>query len=383
MKKKLHVGIVSFYNPHLGGSRVSATRTAIQLARRGHKTFIISHSDSYNTEALQELGLNFFPIESIEYPTLTSEVHTITFASKIAEVQQSFGLDLVHAHYGVPYAVSCMVAKELTSVPYFVTLRGSDVSVLGVNPAIQPVLNMALKKAEKVFFVSNFLKEFAANHGIYTKNSEVLYNFVPTDLYAHSSFPNLKKALKISPESTIVTHASNFREIKRPFDIIEAAKIVLDNHKNVYFIFIGEGPLLQECQRKVEELGISKNIRFTGRKENMYDWFAITDIFILNSEIEGFGLVVAEAMASGSAVISSKCGGPEEIIEENKSGLLFEREDIDALVEKISFLIENPGARKKMGQEAKNRIRKKFSAENHIPRLEAEYYKAIQTKEKD
>ncbi len=381
-RRKLNIGIVSFYNPHLGGSSVVAIRQAIQLAKRGHRIFMISDSNAYNTESLHELGLNFFPVSSVDHPTLRAEPFTIELASKIAEVHESFGLDLVHAHYAVPHAVACMLAQEITKIPYFVTMHGSDATELAPNPAIRPVLNLALKKAEKVFFVSEFLRKFSRDAGVYTENSQVTHNFVPINLYSRTPVPHLKKSLDIPSNATIIMHASNLREIKRPLDIIEAAAMVLQEHHNVYFLIVGEGPMLETCKTRAQELEIDKKVLFVGRRDNLHDWLSIADIFIMASEFEGFGLAVMEAMAASVPVISSECGGPREIIEENKSGLFFEVGNIEQLAERISYLLKNPKIREKMAENAAKRIRRDFSEKKIINELETAYFKALEDRNK-
>jgi N-acetyl-alpha-D-glucosaminyl L-malate synthase BshA len=377
--------------PTVGGSGYLATRLGQELARRGHVIHFITYQRPFSLMWEQTTGVYVDLVDSIDYPLFkaTGPPYTMALTSKIIKVATDSKLDLLHAHYAIPHAMAAYMAREISGIPYVLTLHGSDVHTLGQDPAYRPVVKHTIERADAVTAVSEFLKKKAHEELGIEREIQVIPNFIDTSTFRHlngvrlfveSGCVGLRKAdeaVELQPEEKILLHASNFREVKRVVDLVEIMRIVADHFPKARLIIAGDGPSRIEVERKIEALDLCNNVHLLGVKSNMQEIMCSADLFLLNSTLEGMPLVLLEAMSCSLPVVTTPAGGIPELVRPGKDGVVTKGFGQEEYAQAIIEMLENDEKRKNLGKAGRKRVEESFSAKQIVKMYEKVFEEVV------
>jgi N-acetyl-alpha-D-glucosaminyl L-malate synthase BshA len=366
---------ISCYPTH-GGSGVVATELGKHLAERGHEVAFISYEAPLRLGTLPE-RVSYHEVEIEQYPLLKHFPYTLALASKMAEVVRLQELDILHAHYAVPFGTAALLAKQIVAerpLKVAMTLHGTDITLVGNNASFRPVTQMAIEQADAVTVVSRFLREETYRQFETKRDLEVIYNFVDPERHESEPCPCIPKCSR-TLEKTLM-HISNFRPVKRVRDVVSVFAQVcaaVDSR----LILIGDGPDRPVAQETAKEFGVIDRVKFVGVVDQVAPLLNKADLFLLPSSTESFGLVALEAMASGVPVIASNIGGIPEVVEDGVTGYLEDVGDVDRMAERAIELLRDDEARRRFGRAARERARTRFNHETIVPQYEAMYERLL------
>lgn len=377
--------------PSVGGSGHVATRLGQHLAYRGHIIHFITYQKPFSMMWQQTKGLHVDLVDRFDYPLFNGigPPYTMALTSKMVKVAKAAELDFIHSHYAIPHAMSAYMTREIVGLPYIVTLHGSDVHTMGLDPAYKPVVQHTVERADAVTTVSEFLRKKAhAELGI-EREIHVIPNFIDTTkfsrisgirLVVESGCVSLRKdddAYEIHPDDKIILHASNFRGVKRVVELVEAMRIVVDRYPNARLIIAGDGPTRIDVERRIEALKLCNNIHLLGVKSNMQEIMCSSDVFALNSTLEGMPLVLLEAMACGLPVVTTPAGGIPELVRPGIDGVVTKGYDTEEFAEALINILGKDDYRKKMGEAGYQRVLDRFTAERVVTMYEKVFEKVV------
>ena len=376
MKDKIKIGIVCY--PTYGGSGVVATELGVALSKKNYEVHFISYDQPFRLDLFSE-KIYYHEVSVPQYPLFEYTPYELNLTSKLVDVAINEGLDLLHVHYAIPHASAAISAKQILStqdinIPIVTTLHGTDITLLGKDASFKPVIEYAINMSDIVTVVSKDLKNETLAHFNIKKEINVISNFIDYSLYEQNQNLILRKSFASNDEA-IITHISNFREVKRVEDVIKIFYQV-NKRKKAQLLMIGDGPDRSKCENLARKLGIYKKIKFLGKLKVIEDLLAISDIFLLPSQTESFGLVALEAMASNTAVVSSNSGGLPEVNIDRVTGFLSDVGDINKMSNDICYLIANSNLLNSFKSNALKHA-KKFDLNNILPKYEEVYNKLI------
>ncbi len=374
----MKVGIVCY--PTYGGSGVVATELGKALAKKGHKVHFITYSQPTRLDFFNP-NLYYHEVSVKSYPLFQYPPYELALASRMVDVVLNEKLDLLHVHYAVPHASAAYMAQQILKtkgyeIPFITTLHGTDITIVGKDATNEPVVTFSINKSDGVTAVSEDLKNDTLEHFDISVPIEVIPNFIDLERFKKQPKEHFKKAICPNDEKLVV-HTSNFRKVKRVDDVLkvfcEVRKVVPSK-----LLLIGDGPERQRMEDIAREI-CTEDIRFLGKLEAVEEVLSVSDLFLMTSEKESFGLAALEAMACEVPVISSNAGGLPELNDEGESGYVCNVGDVDAMVERaIHILDENNLPSFKKGALARA---KEFDVNNILPKYEA-YYESVLTKHK-
>jgi N-acetyl-alpha-D-glucosaminyl L-malate synthase BshA len=373
--RKLKIGITCY--PTVGGSGVVATELGKMLAERGHEIHFISSSLPFRLKRMYH-NIYYHQVEVNQYSVFQFPPYDIALASKMAEVVNRESLDLLHVHYAIPHAVCAILAKQMCSrnLKIVTTLHGTDITVLGYDSSLTDAIKFGIEKSDIVTAVSNSLIEQTYELINPDKSIETVYNFIDERVYQKSDSLHLKEEFRIKPEEKVIIHVSNFRPVKRVDDVVKTfAKISASLPAKL--LLVGDGPEVNKVSKLVAKLGLAHRVLFLGRQENLEELYSISDLMLLLSEKESFGLVLLEAMACGVPCIGTNVGGIPEVIDEGQNGFVCELGDIDEIAAKATFLLTNQHLHDTLSQKAIETVKSKFCAETIVKQYEQLYFKLL------
>lgn len=342
----------------------------------------------------QTRGVYVDLVDRFDYPLFNSvgPPYTMALTSKMVKVIKDSKLDLIHSHYAIPHAMAGYMAREITGTPYVVTLHGSDVHTLGLDPAYQPVVKHTVERADAVTCVSDYLRRRAHDDLGIEREIHVIPNFIDIDKFSHLdgirltvesgcvSLRNEDELKEISPDEKILLHASNFRKVKRVVELVELMRIVIDHYPKARLIIAGDGPTRIEVERKIEELDLCNNIHLLGIKTNMQQIMCSADIFLLNSTEEGMPLVLLEAMSCRLPVVTTPAGGIPELVRPNIDGKVTKGYEGDEFAQAVIDLLEDDTLRKKYALAGRKRVEENFSAEKIVSQYEKVFESVMESR---
>jgi N-acetyl-alpha-D-glucosaminyl L-malate synthase BshA len=375
----MRIGIVCY--PTYGGSGVVATELGRHLAKRGHVVHIISFDRPFRLagDGYQE-NLYLHQIEMVGYPALRTECYTLAAAVKMAELVREEDLDILHSHYAVPHAVSAMLARQMcpgSRVGVVTTLHGTDITLVGSNPAYAPAVKLGLDNSDAIVAVSHWLCRETNRRFKLTRQCQVIHNFVDTTHFDRvGSRPCLRDQFA-KPEEKIVLHISNFRPVKRVSDVVRVFSRVAQKTPSI-LLMIGDGPDRERAGDLARELGVLDRVRFLGLQDNIAAFLSIADLFLFPSDYESFGLAVLEAMACEVPVISSDGGGLPEVMAQGETGYLCPVGDVDGMAQRALEVLFDPAKARAMGQAGRRRAIERFSPGAALDAHEALYRSLIE-----
>lgn len=336
----MKIGIVCY--PTFGGSGAIATELAQTLARREHEVHMISYSPPFRLKDFRP-NLHFHAVEVASYPLFRYPPYDLALASKIMEVAENNGLDILHAHYAIPHTISACLARAMLAprpLKVVTTLHGTDITIVGTERAYKPVTKFGIERSDGVTVVSDWLKEETLRIFSVEKEMRVIPNFVDTDRFRPAVDPDFRARLA-PPDTSILVHASNFRPVKRVLDVVRIFARVREVHP-ARLVLVGDGPELPRSMDLAQELGVRKDVIFAGQQESLERLLAVSDLFLLPSEFESFGLAALEALACGTPVITTRSGGIREVVTEGRTGHLCDIGDVECMAAFAAQLLSDP-----------------------------------------
>lgn len=369
----MNIGITCY--PTYGGSGVVATELGKALAVRGHKVHFISYAMPMRLDEFLD-NIVYHEVEMTSYPLFEFPLYTPALASKMVEVAKFEKLDILHVHYAVPHAISAYLAKQIlgNNLKIITTLHGTDITLVGLEPSFLHMMKFIIEQSDGVTAVSKFLKDKTITNFQVDKEIEVIYNFINTEKYKRVENPALRNSIAPNGEKILV-HTSNFRPVKRVPDVIRIFKEVR-NKIDSKLILIGDGPDRSACELLCRELDICNDVKLLGKQVDIVPFLSQTDLFLMPSQSESFGLSALEAMACGVPVISSSVGGLPELQVHGETGYIAEIGDIDRMARYCIDLLSNDTKRKRFSEAARSRAVNAFN-ENKIVREYEQYYNKI------
>src|SRR5262245_40904019 len=290
-----------------------------------------------------------------------------------------FELDILHVHYAIPHSISAYLAKMMLTervVPFVTTLHGTDITLVGNDRSYLPITRFGIEQSDAVTAVSEYLKRRTIEEFQVQRDVNVVPNFVDCDLYGRSTDANLRRKFA-APDEGILIHISNFRPVKRVEDVIEIFSLVRKKTK-AKLLMVGDGPERPKAEWLANTHGIAEDVLFMGKQSDMAKLLSISDILLLPSDLESFGLVALEAMACEVPVVASDVGGLPEVVRHGTDGYLHSPGDVNAMSESCLRILDNPTLREEMGRRARARARKEFCASKIVVKYEELYQQTIQ-----
>ena len=372
----MRIGIVLY--PTFGGSGIVATELGKALSKKGHEIHFITYSEPVR---LGELRKNIFyhEVRTSDYPLFKFTPYEQVLTSKLVDVVKFERLDLLHVHYAIPHASAAYMAQQIlkdqgVEIPFVTTLHGTDITLVGKDPSFEPVINFSINKSNRVTAVSENLKKETFELFDIKNNIEVIPNFICLKEYKLDNNNYYKKRFAPNNEK-VICHVSNFRKVKRIEDVIIAFEGI-SKEMDVKLLLVGDGPERARLEQISRNSKFSKNIFFLGSLKSTKEVLNISDLFILPSSKESFGLSALEAMACGVPVIASDSGGIPEVISHGESGLLNSVGDTYQMTKNALKLLSNESLLERFKTNA-YRQAKKFDIEVILPKYEELYEKCI------
>lgn len=372
----MKIGVVCY--PTFGGSGVLATELGLGLAKKGHQVHFITYRTPFRLTSFQE-NVYYHEVNDLNYPLFEYAPYETTLASKMVDVVLHEGLDILHVHYAVPHASVAYMAKKILLtkgkyIPIVTTLHGTDITLVGKDPAMAPVVQFSINKSDGVTAVSHALKQETLEAFDIKKDIQVIHNFIDLNRFNRQNKDHFKQAIAPNGERIFI-HVSNFRKVKRMEDVIQMFNIVQDQIPAT-LLMIGDGPERYKMEELCRELQLCDTIRFLGKQEAVEELLAISDIFVMPSENESFGLAALEAMACGVPVISSNVGGIPEVNIDGETGYI---SDVGAVEEMAKNALDILSSEEKLDAFRKAALAQahRFSLESILPKYEAFYAEVI------
>lgn len=367
----MKIGITCY--PTVGGSGVVATELGKMLAEKGHEIHFITSSTPFR---LNGLYANIFShqVDVNSYSVFQYAPYDIALATKIAEVIKNEELDLLHVHYAIPHAVCAILGRDMagSNIGIVTTLHGTDITVLGTDSSLKDAIRYGIEKSDIVTAVSDSLKQQTYDMIAPDKQIETVHNFVDEREYHQRDSAKLKQELGIPAHEKVLIHVSNFRKVKRVEDVV-ATFAKVQKAVGAKLLLVGDGPEMSGIHQQVKDLQIEQEVLFLGKRDNLSELYSMSDVKLLMSEKEAFGLVLLEAMACGVPAIGTRIGGIPEIIESGENGFLVELGDTDAAADAAIRILTDDALHGQMSVKALETANQRFGSEKILAEYEALY----------
>ena len=372
----MKIAIVCY--PTFGGSGVVATELGLALSHRGHEVHFITYKQPVRLEVLNS-SLHFHEVNVPDYPLFHYQPYELALSSKLVDTVKTFGIELLHVHYAIPHAYAGYMAKQMLKdqgidLPIVTTLHGTDVTLVGKHPFYKPAVTFSINHSDCVTSVSESLKQDTLNVFDVHKEIKVIPNFV--DFSKHQQHDeDCQRSLIARDDQKIITHISNFRKVKRIDDVIEVFYRI-QKEVNAILIMVGDGPERLKAMETCEKLGIESKVKFLGKSNQVYQILCYSDLFVLPSASESFGLAALEAMMMRVPVISTNVGGLPEVNIDGESGYLFDLGDVEGMAQKSIALLNDEQKLESMKDNALT-LAKRFDIETVVNQYIAIYQAAL------
>ncbi|WP_028783014.1 N-acetyl-alpha-D-glucosaminyl L-malate synthase BshA [Thalassobacillus devorans] len=374
MKK---IGITCY--PTVGGSGVIATELGKLLAEEGHEIHFITSQVPFRLNRIYS-NIFYHEVEVTNYPVFSHPPYDLALANKMAEVINREQLDILHVHYAMPHAICAILAKQMVEhdVKIITTLHGTDITVLGIDPSMKNIIKFGIEQSDRVTAVSRSLAEQTKEMLSVEREMDVLYNFVDEREYYRHSDQDLKKQYHIPEEEKVIIHISNFRKVKRVQDVVYAfSKIVKELPAKL--LLVGDGPEFSTTYQLVKDLDLQDHVLFLGKQENVSELLSISDLKLLLSEKESFGLVLLEAMACGVPCIGTEAGGIPEVILHGETGYISEVGNVEDISEKSIKILTDDALWEEFSKKSEERVKEEFHSHQILKQYEALYDKVLKS----
>ena len=371
----MRVGITCY--PTYGGSGIVATELGLELATRGHDIHFISYANPIRLDP----GLpriHYHEVEVSTYPLFQYPPYCLALASRMAEVAESYDLDVLHVHYAIPHSISAMLAQQMLAttrrLPFITTLHGTDITLVGVDPSYFPITKFSIEKSDGITCISDYLRKETV--GVFGVQNEirVIKNFVNCDMYHPDEAKAGASAYAPAGEKLLI-HLSNFRPVKRVQDCV---RILAEVRKHVpaHLLMAGDGPERSPAEHLARELKVEHHITFLGKQSHVERLIPLAHVLLMPSQLESFGLVALEAMACGVVPVATRVGGVPELITDSEDGFLEAPGDIAAQAARVVQLLSDDDLHYRMRKAGRWNASERFCSDKIIPQYE-KYYKDV------
>ncbi len=374
----MRIGIVCY--PTFGGSGVVATELGLELSKRGHEIHFITYSQPVRLDLLNH-NVHFHEVNVPEYPLFHYQPYELALSSKLVDMVKLHKIDVLHVHYAIPHAYAAYMAKKMlheegVRLPIVTTLHGTDITLVGSHPFYKTAVEFSINKSDAVTSVSQSLKDDTLRLFNITNNIQVVPNFIDLERHEHH-FTDCQRAMMAEDNERILTHISNFRPVKRIEDII---RVFYNVQKEIpaKLMMVGDGPEKEPAEQLCLELGIEDKVIFFGKSHEIDKILCFSDLFLLPSETESFGLAALEAMASGVPVISSNTGGIPEVNKHGVSGFLSNVGDIEDMTRNALKILRDDTTLDSYKINSKSEALN-FDIHAIVPKYEAIYRQALES----
>jgi L-malate glycosyltransferase len=373
----MKIAIVCY--PTFGGSGVVATELGLELANRGHEIHFITYRQPVRL-ALLNSNVHYHEVNVPEYPLFHYQPYELALSSKLVDMVKLYKIELLHVHYAIPHAYAGYMAKQMLKdegidIPMVTTLHGTDITLVGNHPGYKPAVTFSINKSDIVTSVSQSLKDDTLKLFNIKKEIHVVPNFIELNKDRNESNIKCERSVMAKPEERIVTHISNFRKVKRIPDVIKIFNLIQEKIP-AKLMMVGDGPEKEKAERLCRELGIQDKVIFFGNSNEIDKILSYSDLFLLPSETESFGLAALEAMAWSVPVISSNSGGLPEVNFDGQSGYLSDVGNVSEMAKNAVKILKDTEILNKFKQTALS-IANQFDIKNILPMYEALYQTAL------
>ena len=373
---QLHVAILCYAS--VGGSGVVATELAQALAVGGHRVHVVSRERPFRWRS-DIPGLSFVRVEMPTYPLFREPKYLLGLTNSIVRLSREHPIDIIHAHYAVPHATAAYLAREMLDrgpagrPRTITTLHGTDITLVGSDPGYESVVAFSIERSDGVTTVSQALKQDTIRTLRIERDIQVIPNFLDCSEWRRRSDGGLRERI-CGPHrlEAVLTHVSNFRPVKRVEAVFEVFRRVFTRVRTA-LVMIGDGPDRASLEQRVANEGLNGIVQFVGEQQDLVPWLSASDVFLLASAQESFGLAALEAMACEVPVVASRVGGLPEVIDDGVTGFLCPADAVELMAERSLDLLTDPGKRARMGRAASERVRARFCASAIVPRYETYY----------
>jgi N-acetyl-alpha-D-glucosaminyl L-malate synthase BshA len=371
----MNIGITVY--PTYGGSGIVGSELGMELGKRGHTVHFIASALPTRLTQLSD-RVRFHEVEMMSYPLFEHQPYTLALATKMAKVAETENLDLLHVHYAIPHSISGILARESLKpkryLPVITTLHGTDITLVGADRSYLPITRYGIVQSDGVTAISHYLKE-ATKEIFQFDDIEVIPNFVCQHDYARHQVDELRASLAPQGEPLLV-HVSNFRPVKRPVDCVEILARVLQKGIATRLVMVGDGSERTNVEHRARCLGVFDKCVFVGKQPNIVDYLSASDVLLLPSEQESFGLAALEAMACEVPVIASRVGGLPEVVTDGETGFLSEVGDVEKMAADAARLLGDATLRREMGKRARESAVSRYRTDIVIPQY-IEFYERV------
>ena len=376
----MRIGITCY--PTYGGSGVVATELGIELATLGHEVHFISYSQPFRLSGRDD-GIFYHEVPVSSYPLFEFPPYDLALASRMAEVAEFYNLDLLHVHYAIPHSVSALLARQMLAargrlLPFVTTLHGTDITLVGLDRSYLPIIRYAIQESDGVTSISSYLKEKTIEDFGVTRGIEVVTNFVNCDVYTPIKDEAARAAARLKlakPDEAILMHLSNFRPVKRVLDVVKVFAQVA-REVPAQLVLVGDGPDRSAAEWLAHDLGIHSRIHFMGKQDRVNELLPLTDLMLMPSELESFGLAALEAMACKVPSIATRVGGVPELIDDGVTGLLYPVGDVDAMAAGAIGLLKDRARLEAMREAGRKTAQQRFCSSLVVPHY-VRYYEQV------
>lgn len=374
----MKIGIVCY--PTFGGSGVLATELGLALSDKDYEVHFITYEQPVRLNQSFHPNIYFHEVKVPTYPLFDFPPYETALASTLVNVIINQQLDVLHLHYAIPHASAAYFARQILrkmgrDIPFITTLHGTDITLVGKDTTFAPVVTFSINESDAITAVSENLKEETYKYFHIEKDIHVIPNFVDIKRFYQADKNHFKQMLAPDGER-ILAHVSNFRAVKRVNDVIRVFEQVRKEIPSK-LLMIGDGPDRQKSEDLARSLGIYQDVRFLGKQEQISEILSITDLFILPSETESFGLSALEAMACSVPIISSNAGGIPEINIQGKTGFMSNVGDVASMAEHAIYILADETRLKQFKKAAINQARN-FEKQHIIPLYENLYFEVLE-----
>lgn len=373
----MKIGIVCY--PTFGGSGVVATELGKALADHGHQVHFVTYNQPARLDFFSE-NLFYHEVAVSKYPLFEYPPYELALASRLVDVVRFEKLDILHVHYAIPHASAAFMAKQILMtygiyIPVVTTLHGTDITLVGKDRTYQPVVTFSINKSDGVTAVSENLRKDTYDFFEIENEIRVIPNFIDMQRFSLKAKDHFKKAIAPAGEKILI-HTSNFRKVKRTTDVIKIFAKVIERIPSK-LLMVGDGGERSECEQLARDLGVSDNVRFLGKQDAIEEILSVSDLFLMPSQSESFGLAALEAMACKVPVVSSDAGGLPELNVDGVTGFLKEVGDVDGMAESAIYILEDENRLKSFKENSLARA-KQFDLSIILPVYENYYTEVIE-----
>ena len=370
----MKIGITCY--PTYGGSGIVATELGMELAARGHDVHFISYANPIRLDSGSP-RIHYHEVEVSNYPLFHYPPYCLALASRMAEVSETYGLDLLHVHYAIPHSIAALLAQQMLAprrLPFVTTLHGTDITLVGMDRSYFPITRFSIEQSDGVTSISDYLRGRTIEVFQTRNEIRVIKNFVNCALYRPDEGRAGAAAYAPAGEKLLI-HLSNFRPIKRAADCI---RILAEVRKSVpaHLLMVGDGPDAGGCELLARDLNVHRHVSFLGKRSHVEQIIPLAHVSLMPSELEGFGLVALESMACGVVPVATRVGGVPELVTDGVDGFLEAVADVRAQSARAVALLTDDELHRRMAQAGRQTAIERFSTERVIPQYER-YYEEV------